>query len=123
MRRFAAPVLSAIIGAGYTGGKNLSVGALESGDFFGHAVSLSGTRLAVAARNDDGEGNLATDAGAVYLFTFADQAFNSGRLLGALGVGYSGACQPVCRQSGSGRSFRRKRFAQRRPDCGRRAVR
>jgi filamentous hemagglutinin family protein len=87
---FSTPLLSAVIGSGYSGGNNISVGALEAGDFFGHAVSLSGLRLAVAARNDDGVGNAATDAGAVYLFTFANPGFGGGQLAGVLGSGYSG---------------------------------
>jgi hypothetical protein len=44
----------------------------------------------VSARGDDGNGNGATDAGAVYLFTFTDAAFAGGQLRATLGVGYTG---------------------------------
>jgi filamentous hemagglutinin family protein len=87
---FAAPVLSAVIGSGYTGGRNLSVGGLEAGDQFGFSVSLTDTRLAVGAPFDDGLGNSATDSGAVYLFSFLDLAFNASSTLGVLGAGYGG---------------------------------
>ena len=88
--KFAAPVLSAVIGSGYSGGKNLSVATLEADDIFGHSVSLDGNRLAVSARGDDGVANGSGDAGAVYLFTFADAAFTGGQLRSVLGAGYSG---------------------------------
>jgi filamentous hemagglutinin family protein len=88
---FAAPVLSAVIGSGYTGGRNIALAGLEAGDLFGYALSLDGLRLAVSARNDDGEGNSALDSGAVYLFTFDDVAFGNGTLRGIVGAGYSGA--------------------------------
>ena len=87
---FAAPVLSAVVGSGYTGGRNLSVGGLEAGDQFGFSVSLTGTRLAVGAPFDDGLNNAAPDSGAVYLFSFLDLAFNASSTLGVLGAGYGG---------------------------------
>ncbi len=87
---FAAPVLSAVVGSGYTGGRNLSVGGLEAGDQFGFSVSLTGTRLAVGAPFDDGLSNAAPDSGAVYLFSFLDLAFNASSTLGVLGTGYGG---------------------------------
>ncbi|MFZ5663778.1 MAG: MBG domain-containing protein [Pseudomonadota bacterium] len=87
---FSTPVLSAVIGSGYTGGNNISVGALEADDRFGYAVSLSSLSLAVAARNDDGANNATTDSGAVYLFTFSNLSFGGGQLAGVLGAGYSG---------------------------------
>ncbi|WAC23209.1 MBG domain-containing protein [Blastomonas sp. SL216] len=87
---FSTPVLSAVIGSGYSGGNNISVAALEADDIFGHSVSLDGNRLAVSARGDDGESNGFGGAGAVYLFTFADAAFTGGQLRAVLGAGYSG---------------------------------
>ncbi|MGQ2945516.1 MBG domain-containing protein [Blastomonas fulva] len=87
---FAALVLSAVVGSGYTGGRNLSVGGLEAGDQFGFSVSLTGTRLAVGAPFDDGLNNAAPDSGAVYLFSFLDLAFNASSTLGVLGAGYGG---------------------------------
>ncbi|MEQ8349696.1 MAG: filamentous hemagglutinin N-terminal domain-containing protein [Sneathiellaceae bacterium] len=64
---FGSPILRARFGKGYSGGSNLDV-AVESGDLFGAAVALNSDRLAVGASNDDGSGNGATGAGAVYLF-------------------------------------------------------
>ncbi len=89
---FAAPTLEAMIGRGYSGGKNISINALEAGDEFGRQLSLDGTRLAVGAVGDNGANNdpALIGAGAVYLFMFSDLAFNSGTLRGVLGVGYSG---------------------------------
>ncbi|WP_033925607.1 MBG domain-containing protein [Sphingomonas sp. 35-24ZXX] len=87
---FGAPVLQSTIGNGYTGGKNLSVASLDADDFFGGAVSLRGTQLAVGARGDDGAANSADNAGAVYLFSFADLAFSDAEQRGILGQGYAG---------------------------------
>ncbi len=42
--QFSAPVLQSIIGSGYSGGKNISVGRLEADDLFGSAVSLDSLR-------------------------------------------------------------------------------
>jgi filamentous hemagglutinin family protein len=80
--RFSAPSLQAIIGAGYSGGKNLSVASLQGNDRFGSSVSLRGLRLAVGAPGDDGLGDTATDAGAVYVFGFDDRGFGNGALSG-----------------------------------------
>ena len=84
--------LLATLGWGYSGGKNLAV-ALDAGDAFGSAVSLnaSGSVLAVGAPLDDGLANRLTDAGAVYLFGFANSAFGTGSLSATLGAGYSGS--------------------------------
>ena len=64
---FTSPTQKGVFGNGYTGGANLNVG-VEAGDLLGAAVSLNADRMAVGASNDDGSGNLATGAGAVYLF-------------------------------------------------------
>jgi filamentous hemagglutinin family protein len=102
---FSTPVLSAVIGSGYSGGNNISVGALEAGDRFGHAVSLASTNLAVAARNDDGANNATTDAGAVYLFTFSTLSFGGGQLVGVLGSDYSGPASLNVANLGAGDLF------------------
>ena len=70
---FSGGVLEAILGAGYTGGKNLDLAAqLDIFDFFGRSVSLDGSRLAVGAYRDDGRGDGGGfNYGAVYLFTNA----------------------------------------------------
>ncbi len=87
---FSTPVLEATLGKGYTGGKNVDVTALESGDGFGTSVSLEGNRLAVGAPSDGGLGNVLTESGAVYLFSFADASFNTGTVSAVIGSGYTG---------------------------------
>ncbi|WP_234820878.1 beta strand repeat-containing protein [Sinorhizobium medicae] len=84
---FSGGTLEAVIGKGYTGGKNVDVAALENDDWFGHSVSLnaSGDRLAVGANLDDGFGNGVKDSGAVYLFSFTDAAFSGSVSLNAAG--------------------------------------
>ncbi len=88
---FSTPTLEGILGAGYSGGKNLSVTDLEAGDQFGSAVSLDGNQLTVGATLDDGAGNTANDSGAVYLFSFANAVFSTPTLQGILGAGYGGS--------------------------------
>ena len=89
---FSGGRLAAVVGKGYTGGRNVDVATLDGLDEFGFAVSLNaaGTRLAVGAPLDDGAGNTAFNAGAVYLFTFSDRSFSGGRLVAALGRDYIG---------------------------------
>jgi len=83
--------LAGTMGWGYSGGKNVDV-ALDAGDAFGRAVALSAsaTRAVVGASNDDGQGNVVTDAGAVHTFSFADSAFSGGQHTGTIGFGYTG---------------------------------
>ena len=89
---FSGGALAGTLGAGYTGGKNVNVASLEVADNFGVAVALNATgdRLAVAAYNDSGAGNVASFSGAVHLFTFTDGSFSGGALAGTLGTGYTG---------------------------------
>jgi filamentous hemagglutinin family protein len=89
---FGGGTLEAIIGKGYSGGKNIDVANLEADDWFGNSVALNATgdRLAVGASRDAGFGNTAPDSGAVYLFDFSDTSFSSGSLQGILGKGYTG---------------------------------
>jgi len=87
---FTGGALAAVLGKGYTGGKNLNVSALAVGDVFGQSVSLDGNRLAVGAFGDDGPGDATSNSGAVYLFSFSDNAFSGGSLIGTLGKGYRG---------------------------------
>lgn len=84
---FSAGVLEARIGSGYSGDKNINLSTLDQSDLFG-AVSLDGARLAVGAFHDAGAANDCFECGAVYLFTFDDQAFNGGTLVGRIGDGY-----------------------------------
>ena len=88
---FTGGVLGATVGRGYSGGNNIDVVALESTDVFGSDVSLNaaGDRLAVGAHGDDGNGNVAADSGAVYLFSFTDADLTGGELTATLGKGYS----------------------------------
>ena len=88
---FPGGVLEATLGEGYVGGKNLDLSAqLDTSDGFGHSVSLDGTRLAVGAQFDDGQGNGGSVNGAVYLFSFTDTAFSGGVLEATLGKDYTG---------------------------------
>ena len=89
---FSGGQLAAVLGKGYTDGRNVDVDVLEGDDWFGRSVSLdgSGTRLAVGAPGDNGTGNGTENAGAVYLFTFTDRAFSGGRLAAVVGKGYTG---------------------------------
>ena len=84
--------LAAVVGKGYTGGRNVDVAALDEDDQFGFSVSLNraGTRLAVGARGDDGADNWTDSAGAVYLFAFSNASFSGGRLAATVGAGYTG---------------------------------
>ncbi|MBI5659010.1 MAG: filamentous hemagglutinin N-terminal domain-containing protein [Nitrosomonadales bacterium] len=85
---FGTTALSGIIGKGYTGVGSFDVTALAASDWFGSAVSLSGTQLAVGAMDDDGFGNAASASGAVYLFNNLD---TTPTLSGIIGKGYTGA--------------------------------
>jgi filamentous hemagglutinin family protein len=90
---FGGAALSATIGRGYTGGKNIDLGsALGAGDEFGSAVALNaaGDRLAVGAWGDDGFGDVSSNSGSVRLFTFTDTSFSGGALAGTIGRGYAG---------------------------------
>ena len=78
--------------AAQTGSDNLVDGTLDAEDRFGTSVSLNaaGTRLAAGVPGDDGANRGTSAAGAVYLFTFADNAFSGGRLDALVGKGYTG---------------------------------
>ena len=55
------------------------------------ALNAAGDRLAVGVPFDDGAaGSAVTNAGAVYLFSFANSNFSGGALSGTLGAGYTG---------------------------------
>ncbi|WP_354296007.1 YDG domain-containing protein [Sphingomonas sp. 1185] len=84
--------LLGVAGKGYTGGKNIDVGALETNDGFGRSVALAanGARLVVGASRDAGYGNTTANSGAAYLFSFADTSFAGGKLMGTAGKGYTG---------------------------------
>lgn len=87
---FSGGTLEAIIGKGYTGGKNYDLTVLEGSDAFGGSVALEGNQLAVGAYNDDGATNAVSNSGAVYLFTFSDNSFNGASHVGTIGNGYAG---------------------------------
>jgi len=91
---FSGGTLQAVIGNGYTGGKNYNTSGAAAGNQFGVGVSLnaSGNRLAVGALTDDGQSPTSTssDYGAVYLFSFTDTSFSGASLAGVIGKGYSG---------------------------------
>ena len=87
---FTTPTLQSIIGYNYTGGKNYNLSQLDSSDVFGSGISLDGNRLVVSARYDDGFGNVTTNSGAAYLFSFADSLFTTPTLQATMGYGYTG---------------------------------
>ncbi len=89
---FSGAALQATIGKGYTGGKNVNVSGLDSGDQFGFGVTLNGAgnRLVVGAVSDAGYGNATgTNTGAAYLFTFSDTSFSGGTQRSIIGSGYA----------------------------------
>lgn len=88
---FASPTLQGVIGSGYDGDADIDLPQnVERYDDFGWAVSLDGTRLVVGAPSDDGSANEFSAAGAVYLYTFSDQSFSDGELVGGWGAGSAG---------------------------------
>ena len=87
---FSNPTLNSTIGSGYTTGKDFNLTALDGADEFGWSVSLDGTGLAIGAPNDDGGTSALANSGAVYLFTFADLAFNSPSHVATIGENYVG---------------------------------
>ncbi|NHZ90073.1 filamentous hemagglutinin N-terminal domain-containing protein [Massilia sp. CCM 8733] len=82
----------AILGQGYSGGKNKDVASLASGDGFGFSVALNetGDRLAVGAPFDKGFDGTGSAKGAVRLFSFSDNNFSNATLEGTIGAGYTG---------------------------------
>jgi hypothetical protein len=84
------PSLQAVIGKGYSGGKNYDLGILDSSDGLGFSVSLDNRRLAIGAYADDGFNNNYTNTGAVYLFSFADSYYSSLVHESTIGKGYIG---------------------------------
>ena len=92
-----AATLSGRVASGALSGDPVGIAVPRSGygsspDSLGASVSLnaSGDRLAVGAMFDDGFDDRSPDAGAVYLFAFADSSFSGGRLAAVVGKGYSG---------------------------------
>ena len=102
---FSSATLEAIIGKGYTGGKNINVTQLEAFDLFGQAVSLDGNRLAVGSPQGDGLGNSVPTAGEVYLFSFTDSVFSGGTLESIIGSGFTGGKNLNITNLGSSDSF------------------
>ncbi|MFL0809643.1 MAG: filamentous hemagglutinin N-terminal domain-containing protein [Agarilytica sp.] len=68
--------------------------SLEADDGFGSAVALDGTHLAVGAPGDDGASDSSADAGAVYLYTFANTELESPSLSAVIGDGYTSISGP-----------------------------
>ncbi|MDQ1816878.1 YDG domain-containing protein [Massilia sp. CCM 9210] len=82
----------AILGQGFSGGKNKDVAGLAAGAGFGFSVALNeaGDRLAVGAPFDKGFDGTGSAKGAVRLFSFSDNNFSNATLDGTIGAGYSG---------------------------------
>jgi len=55
----------------------LSPNSLESDDYFGWSVSLSGDKLAIGAYWDDGDNNSKANSGAVYTYTWNNGSWGS----------------------------------------------
>lgn len=88
---FNGASLDAIVGANYTGGKNIDIASeLSNGDFFGRALDLDGTRLVVGAPKKGNVSNTEDDTGAVFLFSFDNESFDNGVLVGIIGDGHTG---------------------------------
>lgn len=77
--------LDAIVGYGYTGGKNVHIPGGEGSTDFGIGISLQGRKLAIGAPGAD------NGIGKVYLIEFADDNFGGGTLVGQIGSGVSGS--------------------------------
>ena len=91
---FGGAALVGTIGRGYIGPGDVDLGTvLEPLDQFGSSVALNaaGDRLAVGAVRDDGFNNVALESGAVRLFSFTNNSFGGGALVGTIGLGYTGA--------------------------------
>ena len=86
---FTNPVRQAIIGSGYTGGKNINETAIVDDSCFGTSVSLDGNRLAVGVAGDDAFDSSRSDSGAVFLYTFTDDTFTGGSRVAAIGYNYT----------------------------------
>ncbi len=88
------PTYKGIIGQGYDNSPSSSFGFgqynLENSDFFGAAVALDSTHLAIGAYGDDGFGNGVSGAGAVYLYTFAGVELTTPSLSAIIGADYTG---------------------------------
>ncbi|MES1158616.1 MAG: MBG domain-containing protein, partial [Terricaulis silvestris] len=89
---FTGGVLTATIGQGYSGAKDINLTTLDAGDHLGGAVALNaaGNLLAVGAPGDDGAANTFVDVGSARLITFSDANFSGGTVVGTAGVGYTG---------------------------------
>lgn len=80
---------TAVLGNGYSGGKNINETGLGANDAGGAvALSAAGDRLALGVSGDDGSGDLFTNSGAVRLFSFTDSSFSGGSLQATIGKGY-----------------------------------
>jgi len=88
---FIGGSLQGTIGAGYVGGKNLSVAGLDAGDNFGKSLSISadGRILAVGTPGDDGYQNALSGAGSARIITFSDTSFSGATVECHIGYGYA----------------------------------
>ena len=91
---FGTPTKLGSVGLGYAGAGDIAV-PLEYNDHFGTSVALSSdaTVLAAGAILDSGPTNNVSQAGAVYMFGFADTAFGGGKSGNILGSGYTSVGQ------------------------------
>lgn len=72
--------------------QSLNVSSLAKHDAFGRSLTLNGAgnRLAVGAHTAEAADGTQTSSGAVFLFSFSDNAFSGAALEATFGIGYSG---------------------------------
>ncbi|SVC16238.1 uncharacterized protein METZ01_LOCUS269092, partial [marine metagenome] len=90
---FTNPQKVGSLGKGFSGTHDLATDSINL-DYFGTGLALNqdGSRLAVGASNQNGNGNGGSldDIGAVYLVKFTDTSFSSPTLVGTIGADYTG---------------------------------
>jgi hypothetical protein len=94
---FSNASLEGIIGKNYQDAdtplpQSLNVSSIARHDAFGRSLTLNGAgnRLAVGAHTAEAADGTQTSSGAVFLFSFSDNAFSGAALEATFGIGYSG---------------------------------
>lgn len=94
---FSGASLEGIIGKNYEDAdtplpQSLNVSSIAKHDAFGRSLAFNGAgnRLAVGAHTAEAADGTQTSSGAVFLFSFSDNAFSGAALEATFGIGYSG---------------------------------
>jgi filamentous hemagglutinin family protein len=99
---FSGAVVEAVVGPGFTGGKNIDLAPIVGVRPFSEeylvdylSVALDGRMLAIGHPSDEGPGvdndsDGVFSLGSVFLFSFEDLDFSGGRHVGSIGNGYFG---------------------------------